>query len=828
MSIRIKILIFLFALMLLATGSIHYLMERNATRAMLEREQVSASNILKVILGDISHYYHDILTYKLTSLVRRREMMKEAVKLSIEHIRSLRELALEGVIDEDRAKAEALDWLRSHDFGQGGRFIAFDENLLGLAHPNPEWEGRRWEGFMNLKGRDALKEAIEDVKIPGDDFTVMQWNEPRAEPRADQLAFFDAFEPWGWVVGATQCLDSIEREVDEKKASFFDHLQGFFDTISLDMHGVVAVYDGQGALLVDSSPSGKGPARELLGELPREMRLFLDAANRQDMLRLAPGGPEYAVFKDYYKPLAWHVCYLVPVDALMRPIKNLTSLQLRVIGIIFFASIALIYALIRRLTAPIAILSRHARSLPAEDFKASPEFLADLRGVASSSNDEFADLADSFLAMQTRLDRYIEELTDAASANEAYAQQLQAANETLENNVAERTSELHQTNLRLQAEIEERAAASRALRESNEQLRGIFEYAPMLISIKDLFGRFTLVNRQFELVFNLPHEMAVGRSPRDFFGDEADLSEIHDRNVIATGEPMTIEERFSVAGHSNMFLTTIFPLFHEHGLVHGVCSISQNITELKELEAEAIRAAHLASIGELAASIAHEINNPINGIINYSQVILDRSGDDPLTADVSRRIIKEGGRIAHIVRSLLSYARAETSSPGPVDLRVVLDEVLTLAALQMNKHGVRLETDIPPGAPPVLGQEQEIKQVFLNLISNAREALQDRFPGDSPDKLLRIFTHPPDTDAGFLRISFLDHGQGVPAEALPHICEPFYTTKPPSKGTGLGLSISSQIIRKHGGTLRVASVYGEYTQVDVDLPLYSAKAAVKG
>lgn len=237
------------------------------------------------------------------------------------------------------------------------------------------------------------------------------------------------------------------------------------------------------------------------------------------------------------------------------------------------------------------------------------------------------------------------------------------------------------------------------------------------------------------------------------------------------------------------------------------------------LQAEAVKAAHLASIGELAAGVAHEINNPINGIINYARILSNKSARGSSENDVAERIAKEGRRIAGIVKSLLSFARAGQEEKKPVSVESILREALTLTESQMRKEGIRLRADIPPGLPEIHANQQQIQQVFMNIINNAQYALNQKYPGEHAGKALDITGEEVATGGGpLVRVTFYDRGTGIPPEALDKIMNPFFTTKPAGRGTGLGLSISHGIIADHSGRISVQSVQGEYTKVLVDLP----------
>jgi C4-dicarboxylate-specific signal transduction histidine kinase len=245
---------------------------------------------------------------------------------------------------------------------------------------------------------------------------------------------------------------------------------------------------------------------------------------------------------------------------------------------------------------------------------------------------------------------------------------------------------------------------------------------------------------------------------------------------------------------------------------------SEKNKALLQLEAE--RSARLASLGELAAGVAHEINNPVSGIISCAEILVGMSSEESREHDIGRRITKEGNRIAYIVKSLLSFAREKSEEKVPVQVREILADTLALIESQMRKEGITLEVNIPDDMSFVFGQPQQIEQVFLNIVNNARDALNPKYPVNDEGKVLRI-TGQRVTANGrrHVRISFHDRGKGIPADILNKITNPFFTTKPRGKGTGLGLSISHGIIENHGGKLTIHSVEGMFTEVSVDLPL---------
>ncbi len=238
------------------------------------------------------------------------------------------------------------------------------------------------------------------------------------------------------------------------------------------------------------------------------------------------------------------------------------------------------------------------------------------------------------------------------------------------------------------------------------------------------------------------------------------------------------------------------------------------------MQIEAMRAGHLASLGELASGVAHEINNPINGIISYAEILKDEFNDRGEDDDIPTRIIKEGDRVAAIVKNLLAFARDRKEEHSPARVQTILSDTLELVGKQINKDGIKLRLHVPSDLPPIKVRSREIQQVFLNIISNARYALNQRFPESHEDKVFEISGETLEIEGQkHLRITFYDRGTGIPAGISDRISDPFFSTKPKNEGTGLGLSISHGIIENHRGKLWFDSEEGAYTKVILDFPL---------
>ena len=225
----------------------------------------------------------------------------------------------------------------------------------------------------------------------------------------------------------------------------------------------------------------------------------------------------------------------------------------------------------------------------------------------------------------------------------------------------------------------------------------------------------------------------------------------------------------------------------------------------------------LESIGTLASGVAHEINNPLTGIINYADIIGRRVGDDKLKT-YAQGIMTEGERIARIVRSLLSFARQDRETHSPASIADIVAASLSITGSLLRKEQIQVEIDIPEGLPRIECRSQQIQQVVMNLLTNARDALNERYEGFHENKVVRIRARVLiKDDERWVRTTVEDRGNGIPDEIVQRIFDPFFTTKSTDKGTGLGLSVSFGIMREHQGELAVDSVLGEYTRVHLDL-----------
>jgi signal transduction histidine kinase len=254
--------------------------------------------------------------------------------------------------------------------------------------------------------------------------------------------------------------------------------------------------------------------------------------------------------------------------------------------------------------------------------------------------------------------------------------------------------------------------------------------------------------------------------------------------------------------------------------VLGVVLVFRDVTERQNREIVLRHKQKLEAIGTLAGGVAHEINNPLSVIINFAELILEDSRPESEIWENASYILREGKRIAEIVRSLLAFARQEKERHSPSSPGDILHDTMSLTRKILEKDQISCEIEVEEDLPKIKCRNQQIMQVLMNLITNARDALNLRYPGYSQEKTMTIrVRNLSDGGKSWIRFTIRDSGPGIPPELRRRIFDPFFTTKAKGEGTGLGLAISYGIVAEHGGRLTVDSEIGEYTAFHVDLPV---------
>jgi PAS domain S-box-containing protein len=379
-------------------------------------------------------------------------------------------------------------------------------------------------------------------------------------------------------------------------------------------------------------------------------------------------------------------------------------------------------------------------------------------------------------------------------------------------------------------DIEELKCAEQTMRESESKHREIIDTVPLMLWSAAPDGEPTHVNKtildysgmRFEDFLNLGWKEFI--HPDDFEKTANAFS-----HAIQTGESYRITHRLRRAdgqyrwhdGRGEPLLDKEQRIIHWYGFAVDIDEAKRAEDELRVTQAQLARASQAATVAELSAAIAHEINQPLAGIVASAETCRTwLSGDNPNLPRAQaaiERIIRDGNAAADIVRRIRALFRQAPPATTSLCINEVIDEVRRLAQDELNRRGVSMETDLMQALPAVLADRIQIQQVLMNLIRNGVEAMED---ANCNPKRLIVRTQ--STDRCII-VEVCDHGSGLTQP--DKVFEPFYSTKP--NGLGIGLAISRSIVQAHGGTLRVRDNQPQGTVFSLSLPLREAQNDAK-
>ena len=384
----------------------------------------------------------------------------------------------------------------------------------------------------------------------------------------------------------------------------------------------------------------------------------------------------------------------------------------------------------------------------------------------------------------------------AASFNQMIAA-LKQSQDGLEKEVAKRTEELE--------------ASKQQIEEYSRTLNSLVESMTDGVILLDPEHRVTLCNPSGASFLRCLTEDAkeerlthLGRTPVKTLIDD----------VLRGGARAVSEVAFARDGSDRQFSVTISPVLGAGEQIIGAVLDLREITEERRAQEQVFQASKLASIGELAAGIAHELNNPLTSVIGYSELLLMRELDPKVKEDL-KRIYREGERARQIVQDLLLFARGQRAETSYFDLNRTIEDTVRLVRAQLELSNIRTVLELDREIPSFYGDVGQIQQIFLNLLQNAHDAIQSSGIGSE----IRIVTRQVGGDR--IAVQVIDDGPGVSENVRQKIFDPFFTTKSPGKGTGLGLSIAYKIVQKHDGRISVRSKMNRGTQFLLEFPLRS-------
>ena len=377
-------------------------------------------------------------------------------------------------------------------------------------------------------------------------------------------------------------------------------------------------------------------------------------------------------------------------------------------------------------------------------------------------------------------------------------------------------------------DITERIKSDQALSESEQKFRMLIENAPEAIYIHSQ-GRLVFLNPAAVQMFGAENEaQLIGMSAEKLFSPmQLPHLQKHREQLYELKKriPFQTEQLIRIDGSTIDVEMSAIPISYNN--TPSAIVFARDITDRlkfeksqQALEAQLRNQQKLEAIGTLAGGVAHEINNPLSGILNYAQLILDELPIDTSSAVYASEIIHETERISEIVKSLLQFSRQEKQSHSYASIYDIINHTILLIQTIIKKDQIELILDIEENLPDIKCRSQQIQQVLMNLLTNARDALNEKYPKFNENKIILLSCRQFTTDGRrWIRIFVEDRGNGIPVELREKIFEPFFSTKPKELGTGLGLSISFGIVKDHHGQIRIESEPGKYTGFIVDLPV---------
>lgn len=347
---------------------------------------------------------------------------------------------------------------------------------------------------------------------------------------------------------------------------------------------------------------------------------------------------------------------------------------------------------------------------------------------------------------------------------------------------------------------------------SYKMLRVLFDHVPAAMYIIDPGYRLQAVNQSCA--------QRVGKTPRMLVGQTC-YTALYGRTGRCPGCQVSDTFRNGASSRRNEFRPgpgeapveweiSAIPICSEPGQVMQAILMEQDVTEMRQLENILVQSEKLAAVGQLAAGVAHEINNPLTAIIANAQILQRELAWNKDLRESVELIARAGERATQVVRNLLDFARQEEHHLSRTDINDTLKRALALVQHELLARSIILVFDPDPNLPMVLASQDDLLGVWLNVLMNAMDAL------DKAQPRLYISTRQAGNQ---VEVVIADNGKGIPAEQVTRIFEPFYTTKAPGHGTGLGLSVCQRIIQQHGGSIQVESQVGVGTQFKVILPV---------
>lgn len=350
------------------------------------------------------------------------------------------------------------------------------------------------------------------------------------------------------------------------------------------------------------------------------------------------------------------------------------------------------------------------------------------------------------------------------------------------------------------------------LLKSRDTLRALFDSLPIALYIIDPAYNLVAINSSRAARIDEPPSQLVGRKCYEkLYHRLTPCPACRVAETFSSGQNTVRISRQKIDNDKFMeWEISSHPIMDDKNIPIQTIIVEQDVTEKRNLEINLIQSEKLAAVGELAASVAHEINNPLTAIIANAQILKREISDKDVELLDSVNLIEMAGiRASQVVRNLLGIARKDKYEFEPVDINETLRNALSLVQHELANRPIRVSINLQEEMPPAISSQDQLQGVWINLLLNAVDAI------DKPEGEISVTSRY--TGENY-QITIMDNGRGIAQEHLPRVFEPFFTTKTIGRGTGLGLSVCARVIKHHGGNIIVESQLGKWTRFTVLLP----------
>ncbi len=825
-SMRVIILLFVAGLVITTTAGITYFAQRELTNSAYQSEYDTAQALIDSTLLNVSNEYQSLLFFEKASIERRKKELQDIVDIAYGSILLNYKRYKEGHISEREAKDLSLELLKNIRYDNGVGYIWVNDTRKPvpkmIMHPTrPELDGKIMDSpSFNLlkKGEKNLLVAIRELaEKDGSGYIEYLWPKPTADGLTEnqhKLSYVQLFKEWGWILGSGVYMDDLEEDIRKRFDAILHELQTSFAQIRIGESGYIFIFTGKQELIVH--PTYVGNTTSTLRN-PQTGRLIgdelIESVNTTGVHEYLWDKPpnhtgdfrfKKRTYVKHFAPLDWYICSSIYVDELEQPGKALRNKTILFsLGVL---AIALAFAAIlsRIIAYPLLKLTEASQAIGKDGLPATQ--------IPVSGPTE------------TRRLGYV------------IKQMLESIRNGME--------ELSASNTQLEKEVNDHAIAKVELLKLRNHLNSIIDSMPSILVGIDNVGRINLWNASATKATGLAADQARGQMLKFLFPEltnEIDSA----TKVIKTGKTDVIARvPRKINGQTHYENITVYPLTSE-GQEGAVIRID-DITDSVRIEEMMIQTEKMMSIGGLAAGMAHEINNPLGGILQGAQNI-ERRLSPKLKKNVEiadkynlslesinaymqerkiftmlRGIRDAAERSAKIIANMLNFSRKTDAHRTSCKLDKLVEGAISLAKQDYDLKKtydfkqIDIKTNYTPNLPHVICVQTEVEQVLLNLLGNAAQAMSSiENPENPPQITINV-----KQENEFIVTEVCDNGPGIDKETRKRVFEPFFTTKPEGVGTGLGLSVSYFIItQNHGGNFTVESTPGKGAKFIFKLPI---------